>query len=131
VNKHERCGLCSTHSESTKTYKMLGRKYQKRHHFEDLSIDVGIILRLISQKYCVKLWTGFSWLWMRSDTSSYKHGNDLRGSIKAGNFLVNYSRIFCAMELITTLPECPQCYCGAIQQIQQMLTFLINLHCLL
>jgi hypothetical protein len=56
---------------------------KERDHFEDLGVDVKIILEWILGKYG---WEGVVWIqW--SVAGCCEHGNETSGSIKGGEFL--------------------------------------------
>jgi hypothetical protein len=56
---------CSMHGRNLKYVQNFGRKPQRREHSEDLGVD-GRILKWILGKQSEKVWTGFSWLRIRT-----------------------------------------------------------------
>jgi hypothetical protein len=85
VKKHESGRLLSKRSGSTKTHKILGRKYQEKTPLWRLKYRRGDTIRAdVTEIWWLhgKLWTRFTWLWIRSDTSLCEQGNDLRGFVK-------------------------------------------------
>jgi len=59
----------------------------ERHHLGDPGVDERIILRWISRKWDVGVWTGSSWLWIGNEAGTYECGNEPSGSIKCGELL--------------------------------------------
>ena len=61
---------------------------RERGHWEDQDIDGRIILRWIFRKLEGVMGTGWSWLRIGTGGAGiFKHGNELSGSIKCGEFL--------------------------------------------
>jgi hypothetical protein len=56
----------------------------KRSFHENLDVDGWIILKLILDKYSVRVWAGFNWLTIGPVAGCFKYSNELRVSKRAG-----------------------------------------------
>jgi len=55
--------------EERGVYRVLVGKPEGRNHWEDLGVD-GEILRLISRRWDVGIWTGLGWPWIETGGGS-------------------------------------------------------------
>ena len=68
-------------------YWVLVGKPEGKIQLGDLRADRGILLRWISGKQYMGVWTGSSWLRIETDGGTCESGNELSGSRKCGEFL--------------------------------------------
>ena len=61
----------------------------ERDHWGDQAVDGRIILRCIFRKLDGVVGTGWSWLRIGTDGGTCGYGEELSGSINAGNFLTS------------------------------------------
>jgi len=67
IEENEMSGACSAHGRQETLYRVLvGKPEGKRDVWGDSGVDVRIILRLIFRKWDVGVWTGSSWLRIRT-----------------------------------------------------------------
>jgi hypothetical protein len=100
---------------------------------EYLVIDGGIIIKLVLRKQCVRVWTGFIWLGIRTGSST-----EPSGSIKDGKILTSRAAILasqdelCSIKLFTChnlkynrlpLPWSPASLMMEIEPISETLWF--------
>jgi len=62
IEKNEIGGACSTYGGEEKCVQGLGGNLRGRGHLGDIDVDGTIILRWISRKWNLGVWTGSSWL---------------------------------------------------------------------
>jgi hypothetical protein len=60
---------------------------KRRVHLVHVFAYGMIILNLTLKKYCMRVWTGYIWYRIGSNTVCCEHGNELSDSIKGGLFL--------------------------------------------
>jgi len=59
-------GACSAYGGQERSIQGLVRKLEGRGYLEDPGVDEIIILRWIFRKWDVRVWTGLSWLRIRT-----------------------------------------------------------------
>ena len=73
--------------ENRGVHRVLGGSLWERDHWGDQDVDGGIILRWIFRKLEGVVETGWSWLRIGTGGGTCGYGEELSGSINAGNFL--------------------------------------------
>jgi hypothetical protein len=71
-------------------YKIIVCNLKGKDHLRHLVTEVRIILKWISRRYSVGMWTRFIWVMLGFGGGLFcKHCNEPFGSIKGGSFLIS------------------------------------------
>jgi len=63
------------------------RNRREGDHWRDLGVDGWIILRWISRRWDVGIWTGLGWPRIETGGGRFECGNEPSDSVKCGEFL--------------------------------------------